>query len=393
MLYDASKKHLVLLDGIPFAGGSKVATKNVVSQIQNVNTQIHVVTRDAGSWKNLGFSIHGYKELKSLERSEQGVPFYLKHIWIALTLIVVMLRCRGPVTLMGASGPGVDLAIYLVKSIIDIPVLQLVHGPVAKSRTICRCFCLADQVLYLPSTLPSIRASLGAVLNEEAIGKEIARGAYHVMSNGISKKQWPSKTASSFEVPHIFWAASLLRWKGINVLAGALSRFNQDITPPTTLCYINPNTTNHEISKLPLHIHRLTLHENPVALDSLRAQCNIFISTSDREPFGLSILEAMAAGLCIVIPRDGAYWDSVLEDGVNCIKYAPKDAVDLYSKLLYLQKNMGIARSLSEKSIQVAENYRAEDTYKPIIANIINVIHRGVITFPHEGKSSCNQHV
>ncbi|MFL0805339.1 MAG: glycosyltransferase family 4 protein [Agarilytica sp.] len=393
MIFYSKRKHLVLFDGISFNGGSKVATQNIISQLKISKENIHIVTRDPDSWRNQGLSIHGYSEFKCLEKAEHGMLFYLKHVWIALRVMALIVMLRGRITLMGASGPGVDMAIYLVKTLLGSPVIQLVHGPVAKSKTICRCFCLADQVLYLPSTLDSIRTSLSTQLRENEVNMEVQRSAYQTMNNGISDAQWPSKTKNKFDAPHVFWAASLLRWKGINVLAGALSRFNQDITPPTTLCYINPNTTNHEISTLPLHIHRLELYENPENLDKLRAQCNIFISTSKKEPFGLSILEAMAAGLCIVIPRDGAFWDKILKDGVDCIKYAPNDSVDLYAKLLYLQKNIGEAKTLSEKSVLIAQNYRAEETYKPILFNMNKLVMGTESSHSYRTKDRCDQHV
>lgn len=109
-------------------------------------------------------------------------------------------------------------------------------------------------------------------------------------------------------------------------------------------------------------------------LDRTRAKvfrtANIFISTSRNEPFGLSILEAMAAGHCIVLPADGAYWDKTLDDSVNCIKYRPEDADDLANKIMHLCNNMDKVKTLDLAGMKVAENYRAESCYKPIIESI-----------------------
>ncbi|MBF4438182.1 glycosyltransferase, partial [Vibrio anguillarum] len=59
----------------------------------------------------------------------------------------------------------------------------------------------------------------------------------------------------------------------------------------------------------------------------------LFVSTSQQEPFGLSILEALAAGMCVIIPEDNAYWDSLLTHELNCLKYAANDVSSLAETL------------------------------------------------------------
>lgn len=104
----------------------------------------------------------------------------------------------------------------------------------------------------------------------------------------------------------------------------------------------------------------MSWHESPGNLDDIRANASIFVSTSRREPFGLSILEALAAGLCVVIPRDGAYWDRTLTDGVSCVGYRSGDPDDLNEKIRYLLENRDVTRRSAKGGQEVAARYRAE---------------------------------
>lgn len=368
------RKKIIMLDGIAYHGGSKVATRNIVAQLSEQGFTVHVLTRDPESWKGSNTIPHGFTEFKCLDTQENGIAFYLKHLWISLFVFALVIRCGRGTSLMGTSGPGVDLAVYFVGYCCGLSIIQFVHGPVAASRTIGRCLMAANLIIYLPSAMDSIKKSLTMVISPSALKKELSRNAYIIMKNGISEENWPSPSTNDFTKPHVFWAASLLRWKGVSILSGALSRFDQHQVPYTTLCYINPKSTRHEISRLPLHIFRLHRKENPDNLDDLRSLCNIFVSTAHKEPFGLSILEAMAAGLCIVIPNDGAYWDTILVDGENCIKYRPGDSVDLYAKLNFLKMNIDKAKHLAQASQVIATEYKAAETYKPVISSITRLI-------------------
>ena len=85
------------------------------------------------------------------------------------------------------------------------------------------------------------------------------------------------------------------------------------------------------------------------------------------EPFGLSILEAMAAGQCVLIPADGAYWDQVLTNHIDCLKYKPDNPSDLKQKLIMLTNDMPLIAQLGGQAAKVALLYRASKQYKNIV--------------------------
>lgn len=243
-----------------------------------------------------------------LAQQEQGIAYFLSHLWIAFFVLITRLRLGRIDVALGASGPGVDLALYLVKPLLGFRIVQLVHGPVARSRTI-RC--------------------------------QVVR-------------------------PVIFWEALLLKWKGLDTLLQAARTVDVENRPPTHICYIRPKKTALPVSLAPVVLEAVCWHEAPKDLDQLRAEANIFVSTSECEPFGLSILEAMAAGHCVVIPADGAYWDRILKQGVDCLKYRPGDSADLAGKLDFLNNNLAQIKRLGEAAFKVASQYRASQCYAPI---------------------------
>lgn len=355
------KRHLFIVDPIAFNGGSKVATENILRLLNGDRNRITVLSADSDSWQWPGLQRLRLYQPRWLSRREQGLLYFLRHALIALQILWVRLRCGRVDTVLGASGPGVDLALYLLKPVLKFQLLQLVHGPVARSRTIARCLLYADEVHYLASAADSLNTTLTTLQP----GMDISTlPTFHLMRNGLSSHAWPQPCQT--ERPVVFWAASLLKWKGLETLLTALLRFDQTTRPQTEICYIRPKDIALPISQAPIKIAGVHWHKQPDDLDRLRASANIFVSTSHSEPFGLSILEAMAAGHCILIPADGAYWDSQLENGVHCIKYRPGDDADLAAKLACLCRNFALVLSLGAAARKVAQHYRADRQYRAI---------------------------
>ena len=362
------KQHLLVLDPIAFAGGSKIATENILRCVDTDRVRITVVTRDPASWRWSGLKRSPLFEFRSLAGCEQGLGYFLRHIIIVLSLIWARLLHGRIDIALGASGPGVDLALYLARSIMAFDIVQLVHGPVARSRTIGRCLRSAGAVFFLQSARQTVQDALETVMPSEEADRLMSMPHFHVMTNGLPKHHWP--TASHANKPVIFWAASLLKWKGLDLLLEALKMMEADERPSTHICYIQPESTSLPVSKAKVPMERVHWHESPWNLDSIRASSSIFVSTSQNEPFGLSVLEAMAAGHCVLIPADGAYWDRVLKDNVNCIKYRPEDPVDLYMKLQAVAGNMPQARIIGEMARRQAGFYSAEQVYAPIVQRL-----------------------
>ena len=355
-----SRHHLLVIDPTAFAGGSKIATENIL-RLLDKQMRITVLSADRDSWGWSGLHRVRLWEPKTLARQEQGIFYFLRHLHIGLQILIARLRYGRFDVALGASGPGVDLALYLTRPLLGHKIVQLIHGPVARSRTIGRCLKTANQVFYLESSRETVIAALSTLRSAPA---QLEPQRFQKLQNGLPANAWPS--LSQKRRPVIFWAASLLKWKGLDTLLDALGRLPEKERPDTHICYIRPKQTSLPTSRAPVGMTHVYWHEAPENLDKLRAGANIFVSTSHGEPFGLSILEAMAAGHCIVIPADGAFWDRTLIDGVDCIKYQPDDPADLAEKLRELGQNLQLVRAFGAAAASLAKHYRAESCYAPV---------------------------
>ncbi|NRA53989.1 MAG: glycosyltransferase family 4 protein [Gammaproteobacteria bacterium] len=366
-----ASKHIVVIDAIAFAGGSKVATNTFLATLAQPGIKITIITKDKSCWDRQYQFLDLY-EMPWLSAKEQGLWYFLRHFILALNILMARLR-YGPINIaVGASGPGVDLSLYLSQLLLKFEIMQLIHGPVACSNTIARCLTRASHVFYLKSTLPSIKQCLIKQLDPQQILFLLSSNTYQELHNGLLDSAWP--TQCQYHTPRILWAASLLKWKGLDFFVQAIAAIPRQYRPITEICYIRPLATTQAICQAPIKVPKLYWHEQPEQLDAIRASCNIFISTSTNEPFGLSILEALAAGHCVIIPMDNAHWDQTLTHGLNCLKYQAHDVKDLVNIVLSLSGDINKVKQLGSNGQQISKQYQADKLYQKLTRLVLKKV-------------------
>lgn len=355
------KNGILIVDPIAFTGGSKVASEAAFSLVKQNEASVYVMTRNKSFWRKAKYNWLPMFGLVMINRHVSGLLYFVKHFWNAIQIALTLLLMGRPAIIAGISGPGVDLSIYWVAKVFNIKVVQFIHGPVAQSRTVVKNLRKAAVVVCLESELAQIEKKLNP------------KQTLIPMCNGLPSSAWPTTCKSDFVRPHFFWAASILKWKGLDLFQQAFSgSLSHDAN--ATVCFIRPRASNLPVSPVPVARFGLEVYEEPSNIDILRKRANIFISTSHKEPFGLSILESLAAGLCVVIPADGAYWDQTLEHGVNCIKYSPHNANELKQLMKWAQSNMDDVRDIAQEGQKVASQYRAENKYAEIVKTITSLL-------------------
>lgn len=369
-------KRVLIYDPVPFKGGSKKVMKTIIAELPQ-NIEIWVISNDKESWCNDCDINVKYIPLFSpryLQNKITGFLFYLKHFVYLFSLLACMIKLKRFNKIIGFSGPSVDFSLYLLTEIININIIQLVQGDIANSKVSSFGLTRATQVFYLPSTLSSIMQTL----KSHTSNKSITENKFLPFINGINCSTIKTKELDNNNRGKVgfFWAASLLKWKRVDLFIAAIAQLNNTHKDASkyfaSICYIEPKTDAYidvtDVGKF----DNIRWYADPNNLNDIRASSSVFISTAEHEPFGLSILESMAAGLAIVIPADDAYWDQHLTDGYDCIKYEPNNLDSLVQVLSRLIHNPNLLLKIAKQAQRYAQNYCHLRCYSKIIKCIPN---------------------
>ncbi|KGJ86545.1 glycosyltransferase family 4 protein [Colwellia psychrerythraea] len=375
-------KRVLIYDPVPFKGGSKKVMQTIIAELPR-NIEVWVISNDKESWcsdydgcntceTNVNFV--PLFSPRYLQNKTTGILFFLKHFVYLFSLLSNMIRLKRFTKIIGFSGPSVDFSLYLLSEIINIDIVQLVQGNIANSKVSSFGLTRAKQVFYLPSTHSSIVQTLTSHSNNEKITKK----KFKPFINGINCSAIKAKDTHNKNSDKVgfLWAASLLKWKRVELFISAVSELNNNHKNIdkyfASVCYIDPQTDAYfDITHL-AKVDNLYLYADPKNLNDIRARSSVFISTSEHEPFGLSILEAMAAGLAIVIPADNAYWDQNLTDGYDCIKYNPDDMESLVQALTRLINDPTYLLKIAQQAKHSAQQYCHLRCYSQILKCIPN---------------------
>ncbi len=98
------------------------------------------------------------------------------------------------------------------------------------------------------------------------------------------------------------------------------------------------------------------------------ANSDIHITTSERESRGLTVLEAFASGIPVLVPRAGGLVENVI-DGENGLLYTPQDSEDFTHKLKQLIEDPLFRKTLGNRGIESVGNY----SWDVVIKNLVNI--------------------
>lgn len=361
-------KRVLIYDPVPFKGGSKNVMKTILAELPN-NVEVWVISNDYQSWRGDNINFISLFSPKCLVKQKTGALYFLKHFIFLLSLLFTLCKLKRFTKIIGLSGPCVDFALYLLAEIIHLDIIQLVQGDIAHSNIARFGLIRAKQVFYLPSTYTSI---LLALKNHSSLDT-LPTNKFMPFVNGINCSTIKTKDNSNENMHKVgfLWAASLLRWKHVELFVSAIDKLNNSHKNRgkyfASVCYIKPITDAYLNIKELEKADNIHWYADPINLNDIRANSSVFISTAEDEPFGLSILESMAAGLAIVIPADNAYWDQHLTDGYDCIKYAPNNKESLVQALARLVEDPIFLLKIAQQAQRSSEHYNHLHCYSHIL--------------------------
>ena len=115
----------------------------------------------------------------------------------------------------------------------------------------------------------------------------------------------------------------------------------------------------------PLHLLGRVSPEN---VPALLANCDLHVTTSEKETRGLTILEALAAGIPVLAPNSGGVVENI-HDGSNGLLYNPGDRRDFVSKLRCLIENDSLRQKMGDYALNSVDEY----SWTQAIENLVDV--------------------
>jgi len=107
---------------------------------------------------------------------------------------------------------------------------------------------------------------------------------------------------------------------------------------------------------------------SPESIPALLVNCDLHVTTSEKETRGLTILEAFAAGIPVLAPKSGGIVENI-EHGHNGFLYKPGDRLDFIDKLKILIENPDLRHEMGDHARHSIQAY----SWEQAIHNLANV--------------------
>lgn len=159
--------------------------------------------------------------------------------------------------------------------------------------------------------------------------------------------------------------------KGWNFTLKALANLSPDILSQIAIIIAGEGALKDEIrrslTKLTPHLYLLG-RIAPESIPKLLINSDIFITNSEKETRGLTLIEAAAAGIPAIAPRAGGVMDTI-KDRETGFLYQPQDQVDFLNKLTLLISDANLRQSMGEKAKELAQQW----TWDLTVNNLLNI--------------------
>jgi glycosyltransferase involved in cell wall biosynthesis len=107
---------------------------------------------------------------------------------------------------------------------------------------------------------------------------------------------------------------------------------------------------------------------SPENVPALLMNCDLHVTTSEKETRGLTILEAFAAGIPVIAPCSGGVVENI-DDGNNGYLYSPGDRYNFTNKLKLLVENSALRQQMGERAKISVQGY----SWDRSIQNLVNI--------------------
>lgn len=190
----------------------------------------------------------------------------------------------------------------------------------------------------------------------ERLGVKVSRVIYHGLL-GIFR----SEKSRSFKQRHtVLWISRFTYFKEPFVLLKAVRELEGKLDfilimrgEGSLKDSIRKYIRSHDLERTVFFQERVPFERLPL----IYRKATVYVHTCSREPFGLSVLEAMGSGLPVIVPDSGGAAEVTADAG---LKFRAGDADDLADKLLAVMQDPEFYERLSMKSIERAKAFSWE---------------------------------
>lgn len=206
-----------------------------------------------------------------------------------------------------------------------------------------------------------------------------SRTCVDVVGDGFNPEEFQNRSAYQHRVPYLLAMGRLVHKKGFDLLIRAFSRIASEF-PQIDLLIAGDGDERNALERLIAELglrERVTLvgfadREKTIALF---LGCEFFVLSSRVEPFGIVVLEAMAAHQAVLATRSGGVVD-LMQDHVNGLLVEP--TVDaLAAGMRELLTSPEQTRAMSERAHATIQHWTWENVtrqYQSVFENVVNSI-------------------
>jgi glycosyltransferase involved in cell wall biosynthesis len=350
---------VMIVDGSSSFGGATTTLPGLIGCLRDAGLEVRIAASHADGWDRVGLA-HIVDPLPSSFSAVAGSRFVARELQRTAALRGLLGRHQIDVVIAN-NDPAVNAAASLAARAAGLPVVQLIRGHARRTG-------LTTALLDGAAAI----FSHGGVDEGRNLGfADAVVRRWQRLDEGLDPMAWPSPRVPG--PPRWLWASTLARWKGLPLLVdalGALQAAGLNV-PPTDVCFIRLASDHADADRLPTRWPvPVALHEHPRHLDAIRAGASVYIHTATvPEPFGRSVLEAMAAGLCPVVPDEGGA-ARLVEHGVTGLVYPARSARGLAERLAATIADPALVAACGQRAAAAARRHRTGEVLAPLVDRV-----------------------
>lgn len=218
-------------------------------------------------------------------------------------------------------------------------------------------------------------------IKEQILNLDAPFNKVHFIPNGVFFNEFKAPKMDQSHTRkddlYILYLGSLIKRKGVKFLIQAFSAIKRGY-PLLRLKIVGEG---NDVTNLKEIASKLNLNNNIEFLGIVRGKKKIrllrnallLVCPSMREPFGIVILEAFAAGIPVIASKVGGIPD-IVHSGENGFLVEPENPQQLAEKIVLLLKDDVLRKKMSENAIKMVANYDWNNVfqkYSEIYTNLL----------------------